>query len=95
MAQFAQQLQTLDRVEASFNQVVDETGLKGSWDFDLSFTPRSQLQSAAPDGDASDPNGAISFFDALSRQLGLKLEMRKRPMPVLVIDHIEEKPSDN
>jgi uncharacterized protein (TIGR03435 family) len=95
MAQFAQQLQTLDRVEASFNQVVDETGLEGSWDFDLSFTPRSQLQSAAPGGDASDPTGAISFFDALTRQLGLKLEMRKRPMPVLVIDHIEEKPSEN
>jgi uncharacterized protein (TIGR03435 family) len=27
--------------------------------------------------------------------VGLKLEMRKRNMPVLVIDHIEEKPVDN
>ncbi|MGD1069960.1 MAG: TIGR03435 family protein [Bryobacteraceae bacterium] len=106
MAQFAQQLQTLDRVEAAFNKVVDETGLNGSWDFTLSFTPRSQLrdgagaeagQPAAADGSpgASDPNGAIPFMDAIRQQLGLKLGRRMRPMPVLVIDHIEETPADN
>ncbi len=44
---------------------------------------------------ASEPNGAVSLFDALTKQLGLKLEMQKRPMPVLVIDHIDEKPADN
>jgi len=44
---------------------------------------------------ASDPSGGISLYDAISRQLGLKLEMQKRPMPVLVIDHIEQKPADN
>jgi uncharacterized protein (TIGR03435 family) len=105
MGQFAQQLQSLDRVEAAFNEVVDETRLKGSWDFTISFSPRSLLQSGG-EGDAarqatggmpaaSEPNGAISFFDAIRRQLGLKLELRKRPMPVLVIDHIEEQPADN
>jgi uncharacterized protein (TIGR03435 family) len=105
MEQFAQELQSLDRVEAAFNKVVDETDLKGSFDFTLSFTPRSQLRSSGGDETtqqttdgvpgASDPNGAISFIDAIRQQLGLKLEMRKRPMPVLVIDHIEEKPADN
>jgi uncharacterized protein (TIGR03435 family) len=34
-------------------------------------------------------------MDAMRQQLGLKLEMRKRPMPVLVISRIEEKPADN
>lgn len=105
MPQFAQQLQSLDRVEATFNKVIDETALKGSYDFTLSFTPRSQLRSSAGDEaarqttdsepGAPDPNGAISFMDAIRQQLGLKLEMRKRPMPVLVIDHIEEKPTGN
>lgn len=105
MQQFAQQLQSLDRVEAAFNKVVDETGLKGSYDFTLSFSPRSQLRNGGGDEAAQqtrdaapgapDPNGAISFMDAIRQQLGLKLEMRKRPMPVLVIDHIEEKPTDN
>jgi uncharacterized protein (TIGR03435 family) len=44
---------------------------------------------------AADPNGALSLFDAVQRQLGLKLELRKRPMPVLVIDRVNEQPSDN
>ena len=34
-------------------------------------------------------------LDAVNKQLGLKLEMQKRPLPVLVIDHVEEKPTDN
>jgi uncharacterized protein (TIGR03435 family) len=37
----------------------------------------------------------VSLFVALEKQLGLKLEAHKRIMPVLVIDHIEEKPTDN
>jgi uncharacterized protein (TIGR03435 family) len=37
----------------------------------------------------------VSLFDAIDKQLGLKLEMRKNPMPVLVIDHIEPKPTEN
>jgi len=41
------------------------------------------------------PTGAISIFDALERQLGLELEARKRLMPVVVVDHLEEKPTDN
>ena len=44
---------------------------------------------------ASDPTGALSVFDAVNRQLGLKLEKAKRPYPVLVIDHIEEIPIEN
>jgi uncharacterized protein (TIGR03435 family) len=39
--------------------------------------------------------GGISVFEAMERQLGLKLETRRHPMPVLVIDHIEQKPTDN
>lgn len=45
---------------------------------------------------ASDPiGGGVSLFDAVEKQLGLKLEVRKRTHSVLVIDHIEEKPTDN
>jgi uncharacterized protein (TIGR03435 family) len=44
---------------------------------------------------AEDPSGALSLFDALTKQLGLKLEMQKHPLPALVIDHIEEKPTEN
>ncbi|HLK67400.1 MAG TPA: TIGR03435 family protein [Bryobacteraceae bacterium] len=44
---------------------------------------------------ASDPSTSMTLFDAVNRQLGLKLEMEKRPLPVLVIDHVEEKPTEN
>ena len=39
-------------------------------------------------------NGGLTMPDALDKQLGLKLDSRKLPMPVTVIDHIE-RPSDN
>jgi len=90
-----------------YSPVLDGTGIKGSWDFTLSFSSIGQLQAGAAgsgtpstDGSAaaptaSDPSGAVSLFDAVNRQLGLKLEKQRRPAPVLVIDHIEEKPTEN
>ena len=44
---------------------------------------------------ASDPNDAVTIFETVEKQLGLKLEKQKRPMPVIVIDHIEQKPTEN
>lgn len=84
--------------------VIDATGLDGAYDFTLSFSKQVDLNKplAAPsNGDgsavASDPSlGPISLFDAIQKQLGLKLEKRSQvPMPVLVIDHIEQTPTDN
>jgi uncharacterized protein (TIGR03435 family) len=36
----------------------------------------------------------MTIFEAIER-LGLKLEQRKRSVPVIVIDHIEPKPTEN
>jgi uncharacterized protein (TIGR03435 family) len=44
---------------------------------------------------ASDPTGAVTLFEAIEKQLGLKLEAQKRPVSVLVIDHAEQKPTEN
>jgi uncharacterized protein (TIGR03435 family) len=55
-------------------------------------SPQGALDPAAA---ASDPNGAVTLFEAVEKQLGLKLESQKRPVPVLVIDHAEQKPTDN
>ncbi len=43
---------------------------------------------------ASDPTGTLTLFEAVEK-LGLKLEVHKRPMPVIVIDHMEQKPTEN
>ena len=68
------------------------TDLTGPLPTILMRTPYNK--GANPAGDASDPSGGLSLFDAVERQLGRKLESRKRPMRVLVIDSIQEKPLD-
>ncbi len=90
-----------------YHPVLDKTGLTGGYNFTLSFStmgtllnsPPSLSQKAGPDRTASpessDPNGAVSLFDAVHRELGLKLEKVQRPVPVLVIDHIDENPTPN
>jgi hypothetical protein len=39
--------------------------------------------------------GALSFYDAVSKELGLKLVKEKRPEQVVVFDHIDEQPTPN
>jgi uncharacterized protein (TIGR03435 family) len=103
MAQFAEQLPNLASGYAHVD-VLDATGLTDAYDFTISFSPsgavrggRQPAQSTpSPAADApSDPSGALPLPDALKKQLGLKLELQKRPMQVVVIDHINEKPTDN
>jgi uncharacterized protein (TIGR03435 family) len=100
MAQFADQLPNLAGGYAHVT-VLDTTGLTDAYDFTLSFSAIGLLRSGTVPGQppaaegAGDPNGALSLPDAISKQLGLKLELKKRPMQVLVIDHIEEKPTEN
>jgi uncharacterized protein (TIGR03435 family) len=83
----AAQVPGVDRV------VVDRTGLIGTFDVDLTWNFEGTVehlgvQLPPPDRDA--PN----LFTALQEQLGLKLESRKGPIDVLVIDHVE-KPSED
>lgn len=78
--------------------VVDATGLEGAWDFSFTYTNSRANRGGANAGagaELADPNGAVTLFEALDRQLGLKLELQKRPMQVLVVDHVEQKPTDN
>jgi len=63
--------------------VVDETGIQGAFDFKLTWTPDQA-------GDTSGP----SLFTAIQEQHGLKLESKKEPVEVLVIDRVE-RPTDN
>jgi uncharacterized protein (TIGR03435 family) len=107
MAQFADQLPSLAPSYLHY-PVPDESAIEGAWDFTFTFSRsapsggggRNQGRKGggdpAPAADgAPDPSGGMSLFDALTRQLGLKLEMQRRMAPVLVIDHIDEKPAGN
>jgi uncharacterized protein (TIGR03435 family) len=83
--------------------VLDDTGLKGRYDITLSFSDPDSAEPGAGDSPSagsapnapSDPSGAMSLYDAVRRQLGLRLEKVRRPGAVLVIDHINRQPSDN
>jgi uncharacterized protein (TIGR03435 family) len=94
MAQFAELLQPMGH---TLHPVLDATGLDGAWDFSLAFKFLDlslNEEGGDAEGAASDSNGAPSLPDAVNKQLGLKMVVQKRPLPVLVIDHVE-KPTDN
>ena len=85
-------MQTSDLAEALSQRlatsVLDNTGLKGKYDFKLTWTPdRSGLPSDAP---GWRENVGASLLDSLREQLGLQLKEEVTPMEVLVIDHIEK-----
>jgi uncharacterized protein (TIGR03435 family) len=83
--------------------VVDMTDLKGTYDCTLDYNlddVRALILSSAPPGTPLPPrqaevgDTAVSLMDSL-QALGLKLEARKAPLDMLVIDHIEKTPTAN
>jgi uncharacterized protein (TIGR03435 family) len=76
--------------EALHLPVADSTGVQGKFDFKLEWTPDDMQAKPGLPEVASGP----SIFTAVQEQLGLKLESRKVPVEVLVIDHAEP-PSQN
>ena len=99
MAELAQNLQQQANAYID-HPIADGTGLPGGWDFLIGWTPRAALPEAqAPAADrpagavveAATPSG-ISVFEAVESQLGLKLVKQKRSIPVIVVDHVNEKP---
>ena len=73
--------------------VVDLTGLKGNYDFTLTFLP-SNIPDQFRDTLSQDVLDRPSIFDALRDQLGLKLTAQKGPVTYFVIDHVE-RPTEN
>ena len=89
MAEFAAKLQSLAPRYID-HPVVDLTGLKGGYDFTLSWMTAPVLR---PENAEARPGQTI--FEAIDKQLGLKLAPQKHPMPVLVIDHVDRAPTEN
>lgn len=70
--------------------VVDKTGLTGTFDFELKWTPDDAPP--ANEADSAEPN--VSIFAAVQEQLGLKLQPTKGPVDTIIIDHADQ-PSEN
>ncbi len=87
----ASQLATMSALADKLSQqsdrpVVDATGIQGAYAFTLDW---------AKDQPVIDAGGGVSLYTALQEQLGLRLEARKEPMEVVVIDRIERAPTSN
>jgi uncharacterized protein (TIGR03435 family) len=65
--------------------VVDQTGLAGAWDFTIEWTPLAKIES----------DGGMTLFAVLQAQLGLQLENKKVPVPVVVVESVDRKPTEN
>jgi uncharacterized protein (TIGR03435 family) len=76
--------------------VRDATGLKDEYDFSLYWTQEAVGGIVGqPPQLSSEPIGGPPIFEALEKQLGLKLEPSKGPVDFLVIDHIDRTPTEN
>ncbi len=88
MARLAEQLgRQMDR------PVLDMTGLKGVFNLTLNWTPEEAM--AAKEETKVDIETYPPLLTALQQQLGLKLEPKKAPVEVLVVDRIEKLPTEN
>lgn len=85
--------------------ILDMTGIQGRYDFDLVFAPETTIGlrefggRMPPQGGQRPPaeapaEPAGSIYDSVQRY-GLKLEPRKAPLEVVVVDHIEKEPTEN
>ena len=86
-----------------YGPVRDSTELKGKYDIDLAWAPDPSFERPGPFAQASadahpnaepPPAPSADMFTAI-RALGLRLEPRKVPVEMLVIDHVERIPSEN
>jgi uncharacterized protein (TIGR03435 family) len=68
--------------------VVDATGLTGRYDFTLDFS------SFVPEAGQT-PDEMTATISVVQQQLGLKLESRKLPTQILVVDHADKMPVEN
>ena len=72
--------------------ILDETGLPGRYDFDLNY--ERYLEGYSMPG----PGGRVDATPAVNKALaplGLKAELKRRPVEILVIDHVEKTPKAN
>ncbi|MDR3698072.1 MAG: TIGR03435 family protein [Candidatus Sulfopaludibacter sp.] len=88
MARFAEQMgRNMDR------PVLDMTGRKGVFNLTLNWMPEEAQ--VAKEESRADVQTYPPLLTALQEQLGLKLEPKKAPLDVLVIDHVERVPTEN
>jgi uncharacterized protein (TIGR03435 family) len=80
--------------------VIDATALKAKYDFTLTYLPEGAPPPPAPGSGGVNPtvpeaDPIPDIFGAVQAQLGLKLEPKKGPVEMIVVDHGEKAPTGN
>jgi uncharacterized protein (TIGR03435 family) len=70
--------------------IIDKTGLTGKYDYTLEFAPDMATVHSINQASSTAP-----FFDAVEQQLGLKLEPKKAPVDVLIVDRFNKVPTEH
>lgn len=106
MDQFAHLLQSVAGVEIK-TRVPNKTELAGAYDVTVYFTTGHKMRidaqaasAAAKQADKSDaasaePSGAVLIDEAFRKELGIRLEQQQLMLPTLLLDHFEQKPTEN
>jgi uncharacterized protein (TIGR03435 family) len=68
--------------------VVDRTGVKGVYDFEVRWANEETNA-------ASEPDAPPSVFTAIQEKLGVRLQAQKVPVAMVVVDTIERVPTEN
>ena len=88
MAEVANKIsELLDRI------VIDKTGLTGRYDFRLDLTPYMTPDADGKNGTKADIMSIL--FAGFNDQLGLKLEAGRETVDLLIVDSIDQTPTEN
>ena len=96
MAQFAADLDRMTRTSDKPPHIVDQTGIEGP--FDITFNLEQYLDRDASGDLVHNERGLVDMMNMIRRSLpdlGLRLESKRAPVEVLVIDHVEKEPTAN
>jgi len=89
MASFAENLRSMLGVNLGTNPITDETGLEGKYNFDLGYSAVHISTPGQEDGER------VTVVQAVEKQLGLKLESRDVPTPVIAVESANRTPGEN
>jgi len=75
--------------------VIDQTGLKGLFNYtlDINAYVTDEIKKSGGDGPPLEANSIIA--SAMQEQLGLKVEAKKTPVTMLIVEHLEKSPTEN
>jgi len=79
------------------NPIIDQTGLTGRFNYTLdinSYITDEIRKSQGPNG-GPPPDAPSIIAQAMQAQLGLRLDAKKAPVEMIVVDHLEKTPTEN